>query len=77
MSTPSGLGNKVDKNKGKFKVIEINKVYKGTSVEPQRNSGGHFFCICIIIAMFFVNLFLAVCNVGHPATGLTELDGLI
>lgn len=39
MSTSSGLGNKVDKNKGKFKAIEINKTYKGTSVEPQRTAG--------------------------------------
>lgn len=43
MSTPSGLGNRVDKNKGKYKAIEINKVYKGTSVEPQRNSGNELF----------------------------------
>jgi len=40
MSTlSSGPGNKVDKSKGKFKTIDINTVYKGSSVAPPRASG--------------------------------------
>ena len=31
--------NKSDKNKGKFNTLEINKVYKGGSLETQKTSG--------------------------------------
>ena len=42
-SSISGLGNKVDnKNRGKFKTIDINNVYKGTSVAPQKTTGSKF-----------------------------------
>ncbi|ESN95438.1 hypothetical protein HELRODRAFT_147603, partial [Helobdella robusta] len=37
----SGLNSKLDKNKTKFKTIEINKVYKGASVEAQRTAGSN------------------------------------
>ena len=40
MSTISGIAaNKTDKNKAKFKTIDINNVYKGTSVGPSRTTG--------------------------------------
>lgn len=36
MSSFSGLGNKADKNKGKYTAININTIYKGKSVEQQK-----------------------------------------
>ncbi|KAL4218896.1 cell differentiation [Mactra antiquata] len=36
MSSFSGLGNKADKNKGKFTSININTIFKGKSVEQQK-----------------------------------------
>jgi len=40
MSSISGIAaNKADKNKAKFKTIDINNVYKGTSVGPSRTTG--------------------------------------
>jgi len=39
MSTLSGIASKGDKSKAKFKTIDINTVYKGTSVGPQRTAG--------------------------------------
>jgi hypothetical protein len=41
----SALGNKGEKNQGKFKAIDINNLFKGTSVTPQKpapaRSGQH------------------------------------
>ena len=39
MSTLSGIAGKGDKSKAKFKTIDINNVYKGTSVGPQKTTG--------------------------------------
>jgi len=39
MSTLSGIAGKGDKSKAKFKTIDINNVYKGTSVAPQKTAG--------------------------------------
>ena len=39
MSSISGLGAKGEKNKGKFKSIDINTLYKGKSVETQKSAG--------------------------------------
>jgi len=39
MSTLSGIASKGDKSKAKFKTIDINNVYKGTSVGPQKTAG--------------------------------------
>ena len=39
MSTLSGIASKGDKSKAKFKTIDINNVYKGTSVAPQKTAG--------------------------------------
>jgi len=39
MSTVSGIASKGDKSKAKFKTIDINNVYKGTSVGPQKTAG--------------------------------------
>lgn len=38
MSSISGLGGKGEKNKGKFKAIDINTLYKGKSVETQKST---------------------------------------
>ncbi|KAK3764711.1 hypothetical protein RRG08_042021 [Elysia crispata] len=38
MSTTSGIGNKGEKNKSKFKSIDINNLYKGKSVETQKST---------------------------------------
>jgi len=39
MSALSGIAGKGDKSKAKFKTIDINNVYKGTSVGPQKTAG--------------------------------------
>lgn len=39
MSSISGLGGKGEKNKGKYKSIDINTIYKGKSVETQKSTG--------------------------------------
>ena len=39
MSTTSGIGSKGEKNKSKFKSIDINNLYKGKSVETQKSAG--------------------------------------
>ncbi len=39
MSTLSGLGNKAEKSKGKYTAININNIYKGTSVPTQKQPG--------------------------------------
>lgn len=39
MSTTSGPGSKGEKNKGKYKSIDINTLYKGKSVETQKSAG--------------------------------------
>jgi len=39
MSALSGIASKGDKSKAKFKTIDINTVYKGTSVGPQKTAG--------------------------------------
>lgn len=38
--TMSTLGNKGEKNQGKYKAIDINNLYKGTSVTPQKPATG-------------------------------------
>ncbi|BFZ05764.1 hypothetical protein BsWGS_08803 [Bradybaena similaris] len=38
MSTTSGPGSKGEKNKGKYKSIDINTLYKGKSVETQKSA---------------------------------------
>ncbi|GFS03604.1 protein PRRC2C [Elysia marginata] len=38
MSTTSGIGSKGEKNKSKFKSIDINNLYKGKSVETQKST---------------------------------------
>nr|KAI8748881.1 protein PRRC2C-like [Biomphalaria glabrata] len=38
MSTISGIGSKGEKNKSKFKSIDINTLYKGKSVETQKST---------------------------------------
>ena len=40
MSTLSGLGNKGEKNLAKYKAIDINNLYKGTSVTPAKTAPG-------------------------------------
>jgi len=39
MSALSGIASKGDKSKAKFKTIDINTVYRGTSVGPQKTAG--------------------------------------
>ena len=39
MSTLSGIAGKGDRSKAKFKALDINNVYKGTSVAPQKTAG--------------------------------------
>ncbi|RUS83264.1 hypothetical protein EGW08_008987, partial [Elysia chlorotica] len=38
MSTTSGIGSKGEKNRSKFKSIDINNLYKGKSVETQKSA---------------------------------------
>lgn len=40
MSERSGLGTKGEKNQGKFKGIDINNIYKGTSVTQPKSAPG-------------------------------------
>lgn len=42
MSSFPGLGNKADKNKGKYTTININNIFKGKSVEQQKTPGKGF-----------------------------------
>ena len=39
MSTTSGIGSKGEKNKSKYKGIDINNLYKGKTVETQKSTG--------------------------------------
>jgi len=36
----SALGNKGEKNQSKFKAIDINNLFKGSSVTPQKTAPG-------------------------------------
>jgi len=36
----SALGNKGEKNQSKFKAIDINNLFKGSSVTPQKSAPG-------------------------------------
>ena len=39
-TTMSALGNKGEKNQSKFKAIDINNLFKGSSVTPQKTVPG-------------------------------------
>jgi len=43
-STMSALGNKGEKNQSKFKSIDINNLFKGSSVTPQKTAPGGVVC---------------------------------
>ena len=38
--TMSALGNKGEKNQSKFKAIDINNLFKGSTVTPQKTAPG-------------------------------------
>jgi hypothetical protein len=65
MSSISGLtSSKTDKNKAKFKTIDINNVYKGTSVGPARTAGtyNHVIKLCLF-DVFFCSLANVICRI--------------
>jgi len=53
MSTLSGIASKGDKSKAKFKTIDINNVYKGTSVAPQKTAGKLMYMLVDYAAPYF------------------------
>lgn len=57
MSALSGIAGKGDKSKSKFKTIDINNVYKGTSVGPQKTAGKP---VCILVTKFYPVQYCAV-----------------
>jgi len=56
MSTLSGIASKGDKSKAKFKTIDINNVYKGTSIAPQKTAGKLVYDIVYLLIMFHTAL---------------------
>lgn len=42
----SALGEKGDKNQSKYKAIDINNLFKGSSVTPQKTVPGEKCAIC-------------------------------
>jgi hypothetical protein len=69
MSSISGLGGKGEKNKGKFKAIDINTLYKGKSVETQKSTGKLF---CFTLCLF---LFVSISNVTQKFCLVEEKGG--
>lgn len=62
-TTMSALGNKGEKNQSKYKAIDINNLFKGSSVTPQKAAPGDSYAemyasfwqsVCaIVIALMF------------------------
>jgi len=52
----STLGNKGDKNQGKYKAIDINNLYKGTSVSPQKPTPGQYIADKFFVEVVFWNI---------------------
>jgi BAT2 N-terminus len=50
------VGNKGDKGQGKFKAIDINNLYKGTSVTPQKPTPGMLSFVGFGLAFSLVGL---------------------
>jgi len=55
----SALGNKGEKNQSKFKAIDINNLFKGSTVTPQKTAPGegsseedNSFCVSLIAVEF-------------------------
>ena len=48
MSTTSGNASKGEKNKSKYKGIDINTLYKGKTVETQKSTGEYWNIIVIV-----------------------------
>ena len=68
MSSISGLAaSKTDKNKAKFKTIDINNVYKGTSVGPPKATGNYYFSM--LYSSFICDVYAEELNIYHEFIG--------